>query len=103
MGKGNFRHQLRIMHDWLSKKGDVALPTNDLRDGTLQQFSRWIERPVRPTMLSGRGSRMHFARIDNHNTSGRRYMVASTIFKLLCAPLDDAYYITFMGVRRKSM
>ena len=46
---------------------------------------------------------MHFSGIDEYNASGRCYVPASPIFKLLRPLLDDSYHIALVGVGSKGV
>ena len=46
---------------------------------------------------------MHFSRIDKHDASGRRYMLTSTIGKLLRALFNDSYHIALMRMGSKGV
>src|SRR5947209_8599002 len=46
---------------------------------------------------------MHFSRIDKHDASDRRYVLTSTIGKLLRALFNDSYHIALMRMRSKAV
>src|SRR5438132_4740351 len=46
---------------------------------------------------------MHFSRIDKHDASGRRYVLTSTIGKLLRALFNDSYHIALMRMGSKAV
>src|SRR5947209_6886890 len=46
---------------------------------------------------------MHFSRIDKHDASDRRYMLTSTIGKLLRALFNDSYHIALVRMGSKAV
>ena len=46
---------------------------------------------------------MHFSRVDKHDASDRRYVLTSTIGKLLRALFNDSYHIALMRMGSKGV